>query len=86
MLRRQASYRFQLDDDLVKTDKVRLVALPQWRSSVGNGERLEGHEGYASVSELDRKALLIDGFEKSRAQMPVDLEDGALNGERLLGV
>jgi hypothetical protein len=28
----------------------------------------------------------IDGFEKSAAHRSIDLEDSALNGERLLGV
>lgn len=74
MNRLQLLDRFQLDENLRTHDDVGTVAAIEAHFFVPQGQRSLPVEGDAAGRELMAKAVLVDRFEQTRAEVTVNLD------------
>jgi hypothetical protein len=71
--------RLELDDNAVEAHEIGPIGLPKALALVGQIHGMQGDKGYVSGRQLQSQALLIYRFQETRAHVPVDLENGALD-------
>lgn len=81
VLRRKFLDRFQLNDDLVVTDQIRLECLTENLPFVGESQIAVRLKGDAALAQFYLQAFLVDRFQKPAAHFVVNLKNGSLDGK-----
>jgi hypothetical protein len=82
----QPGHRFDLDDDLFETNKVRLITLPEGSAFVFRLEYGLSFERDSPLHQFQLKAFLKDCFEKSAALLFVHFKARTQQGMRFIGM
>ena len=80
----ECRHSLQLDNNLLETNEVRFVPLPQNLATLSQFQFLLGQERYLLKSKFDLATLLVDRLQQAAPFIFVDIEAGPNDGIALL--